>query len=148
MNDPPPASAEVAAVAEANDRFYRALEAADLAAMESLWLQTDWVRCVHPGWELLAGWPQVRESWARIFQHSRGLRVMPGDVAIRLAGDFAWVSCTEHLMIFDENSAAPVSVMTTATNLFQRVGGEWRMVLHHASPVPTVIPVNESETVQ
>ncbi|MFN7950014.1 MAG: nuclear transport factor 2 family protein [Blastocatellia bacterium] len=148
MNNQSPAAAEVAAVAEANDRFYRALEAADLAAMESLWLQADWVRCVHPGWEMLAGWPQVRESWARIFQNSRGLRVMPGDVAIRVTDDFAWVSCTEHLMIFYENSAAPVSVMTTATNLFQRSGGEWLMVLHHASPVPAVIPVSESETVQ
>ncbi|HWQ34250.1 MAG TPA: nuclear transport factor 2 family protein [Blastocatellia bacterium] len=147
INDRQPASAEMAAVEEVNDRFYRALEACELTAMEALWLHTEWVRCVHPGWELLVGWNQVRESWARIFQNSRGLRVMPSEVAVLIAGDFAWVSCTENLVIYYE-SGAPVSAVTTATNLFQRVSGEWLMVLHHASPVPASMPINESETVQ
>lgn len=139
---------DIAAVQQAHERFYRALEAADLAAMESLWLHTDQVRCVHPGWEALTGWAQVRQSWAGIFQNSRGLHVMPGEAFIYLMGDVAWACCTENLVIFYEDSPSPVAAVTTATNLFRRTGNEWRMVLHHASPVPSAMPINESETLQ
>jgi ketosteroid isomerase-like protein len=128
---------EELAVAEANERFYRALENNDLAAMEALWLHEDWVKCVHPGWELLAGWEQVRESWERIFNGATGMRVGATEVKIKLAGDFAWVSCTETLAIFLDCRSAPTSATTTATNLFYRERGQWRMALHHASQTPS-----------
>ncbi|MDQ3011608.1 MAG: nuclear transport factor 2 family protein, partial [Acidobacteriota bacterium] len=42
---------EYKAVKEANERFYRALENADLHAMAAIWLHDTWVKCVHPGWD-------------------------------------------------------------------------------------------------
>src|SRR5206468_1148625 len=51
-------------VEEANARFYRAFEALDLAEMEKVWAHGEHVKCVHPGWPLLAGWANVRASWA------------------------------------------------------------------------------------
>ena len=45
-----------AEVRDVNQKFYLALESLDLEAMENLWLHHEMVRCVHPGWPMLAGW--------------------------------------------------------------------------------------------
>ena len=47
---------ERARVEEANARFYRAFESLDLREMEGVWAKGEHVKCVHPGWGLLAGW--------------------------------------------------------------------------------------------
>jgi ketosteroid isomerase-like protein len=135
----------IEAVEQANKGFYRALEKADLEAMSSVWLHNDWVKCVHPGWDLIIGWEKVRESWAQIFGGNVGMRVAATDVDIKVEGDFALVSCYELLAVFVDRNKAPVSARTTATNLFQRVSGEWRMIHHHASQVLNAPLVNESE---
>jgi ketosteroid isomerase-like protein len=137
------ATIEHDAVYEANERFYRALEQADLELMSAIWLHSDWVKCVHPGWDLIVGWERVRESWRQIFEGNTGMRVAATDVEIKIEGDFALVSCYEMLAIFLNDARAPVSARTTATNLFQRVEAEWRMVHHHASQVPDAPMVND-----
>ena len=137
------ATIEHDAVYEANERFYRALEQADLELMSAIWLHSDWVKCVHPGWDLIIGWERVRESWRQIFEGNTGMRVAATDVEIKIEGDFALVSCYEMLAIFLNDARAPVSARTTATNLFQRVEAEWRMVHHHASQVPDAPMVND-----
>lgn len=136
------------AVAQANDRFYTALEAGDLEEMEAVWLHTDWVKCVHPGWNLIIGWDEVYDSWQRIFENSSGMRVSAREVRIRTHGDFAWVSCTENLAIFLDSSSAPVTATTTATNLFQRIDAAWLMVHHHASPTPASELIASTNTIQ
>jgi ketosteroid isomerase-like protein len=128
---------ELAALA-ANERFYRALETADLAAMEALWLHTDWVKCTHPGWDLCLGWEAIRQSWAQIFAVKSRMRVAATEVSITLENDFASISCLEQLAIFTNENSAPQAVTTNATNLFQRVAGEWRMIHHHASVMRNV----------
>lgn len=132
------------AVREANEQFYQALEQANLELMSAVWLHADWVKCVHPGWDLIVGWDQVRKSWQQIFEGNTGMRVAATDVQITIEGDFALVSCYEMLAVFLDNERAPVSVRTTATNLFQRAGGDWKMIHHHASQVPDAPLVNDS----
>lgn len=139
---------EVEGVAEANERFYRALENADPAEMSEVWLHADWVKCVHPGWDLITGWEKIYQSWEQIFANQTGMRVSATEVEITLEGDFALVSCYENLAIFLDSSSAPVSARTTATNLFQRVDGHWRMIHHHASQTPHAPLVTESDLVQ
>jgi ketosteroid isomerase-like protein len=121
----------------ANERFYRALESADFAAMEALWLHADWVKCTHPGWDVLIGWEAVRQSWAQIFAVKSRMRVAATEISLQLEGDTAYVSCCEQLAVFT-NDAAPLSVTTNAANLFQRVNGVWRMIHHHASRLPNL----------
>jgi ketosteroid isomerase-like protein len=135
----------IEAVEQANKSFYRALENADLEAMSSVWLHDSWVKCVHPGWDLIIGWEKVRESWRQIFGGNVGMRVAATDVEIEVKGDFALVSCYEMLAVFLDSNKAPVSARTTATNLFQLVAGQWRMIHHHASQVLNAPLVNESE---
>lgn len=136
---------EVEAVEQANERFYRALENADLDEMSAVWLHADWVKCVHPGWDLLIGWERVRASWEGIFAGATGMRVAAEEVEIRIEGDFALVSCYERLALFLDRTSAPTAVRTTATNLFQRGAGAWLMIHHHASPVPDAPAVTEHE---
>jgi ketosteroid isomerase-like protein len=128
-------------VEQANERFYRALENGDLDEMSEVWLQEDWVRCVHPGWDLIIGWDEIYQSWEQIFSAPAGMRVSATDVEIKIEGDFALASCNENIALFLDGKSAPVTARTTATNLFQRIGDRWRMVHHHASQVSNASPI-------
>ena len=118
----------------ANARFYAALVQADLAAMTELWHHGPATECVHPGWDRLRGWPTIEQSWARIFQHQGPLPVQPSDLLVHWQGDMAWVTCYENITL-QEGATQQISQML-ATNVFERIEGHWRMVIHHASPAP------------
>ena len=134
------------AIEDANTKFYRALESGDLERMEDVWAHEDWVRCVHPGWDLLTGWQRVRESWQMIFDGGQKMRASPSDVWVHNTGEFGVVTCTENITVFNEASFD--SAQATATNLFVRRQDRWLMVHHHASPIPTIVPDTSSDTIQ
>ena len=127
-----------AAVAEANDAFYAALSAADITAMSDVWFPADWAECVHPGWTSLRGWEAIREGWRTIFDNGVPVMVSTSEVRVRLLGDVAWVSCVERIAANDGEQIH--TSLAQATNLFVRHDGRWRMVVHHASPVPFATP--------
>ena len=137
------------AVREANRRFYQAFAALDLEQMDEVWLHEDWVECVHPGWDLLLGWEEVRESWARIFSNTQRMKVNISSVWVRVEGEVAWLACTEHVTTTFEHGFDQALVQ--ATNIFvQRNAApgapgrasspQWHMVAHHASPLPVAQP--------
>ena len=142
--------AEEREVRDANDRFYRALNDLDLGGMDRIWSHASFVRCVHPGWELIVGWEAVRASWEGIFQGSSGgpsHSVETADVSVHIAAEFGWVSCIERITFSrlpGRSGGGSSASLAVATNLFQRsTGGEevgWRMILHHASLLPLVVP--------
>ena len=122
------------ALRHANRRFYAAFEAMDIEALAEVWAHEDWVQCVHPGWELLLGWEEVRESYVRIFSNTRRMKMALGAVWIRSEGDVGWVACTEQVTSafaegFDD-------ALVQATNIFIKRDGEWKLVAHHGSPLP------------
>lgn len=125
-------------VAEANAAFYDALTNRDLVAMERLWFPADWVECVHPGMGPLRGFEAVHESWALLFAAAGSLMVAPTNVQVRLVGDVAWVGCEERISNWSEGRM--LASAAHATNIFVRHDDAWRMVVHHASPVPFVSP--------
>lgn len=133
-------------VEAANAAFYRALESGVLERMEAVWAHDEWVRCVHPGWEMIVGWARVRESWETIFEGGQHMRASPSEVSVRVLGDLAWVSCLENITVFNESSFD--SAQAAATNLFVRHDAGWLMVLHHASPIPMIIPDAASDVIQ
>lgn len=123
------------AVRASNRRFYAAFESLDLAGMEAVWAHDDAVECVHPGSDLLLGWDEVRERWARIFSNTKRVRVVLNGELVRVEGNVGWVACTAHITTalaedFDE-------AVVQATNVFIQHHGDWLLVVHHASPVPT-----------
>ncbi|HSF05881.1 MAG TPA: nuclear transport factor 2 family protein [Methylomirabilota bacterium] len=127
MNDP------LAAVDEANRRFYRAFEALDLSEMEKVWARGEHVKCVHPGWPLLSGWAAVRASWEAIFDGTGEIRFTIGDVQIAVLGELAWVTCTENILSQAGDRVAVTAVL--ATNIFEHSAEGWLLVHHHASHV-------------
>jgi ketosteroid isomerase-like protein len=117
--------------------FYRCLETLDMACMEGLWLQEDWVRCIHPGWDVLVGWETVRESWEQIFASTHWIRVAPTAVDIHVLGRTGIVACSENITTTSDGDLG--MAVAQATNIFLRTREGWKMVVHHASPAPVVI---------
>jgi ketosteroid isomerase-like protein len=129
----PPTTSETEGVRRANLSFYRAFESLEAAKMQEIWLHSTRVQCTHPGWRRLVGYAAVMDSWERIFENTFEMSFDLTGVEISIAGDLAWVVCTENITsrTYDGVSRSQVE----ATNLFERHGGQWRMVHHHGSPV-------------
>jgi ketosteroid isomerase-like protein len=133
-------------VEAANRQFYKILDSASLEAMDQIWLHEDWVRCVHPGWDVLIGWKDVRESWDKIFQGDQKMRVSPDDVSVCPIGGAALVTCIENIILFQ--GADFDSRQTIATNVFINKEGRWLMAHHHASAIPLIMPDPATDTIQ
>ena len=135
---------EIARVLEANREFYAALERRNFGEMETCWSHGDDVACTHPGWHRLDGWEEVSRSWQAIFANSRPWRVRcEGERAI-VDGELAVVFCLENL---EAIGAQGDPARMQATNVFRRENETWKMVHHHASPMPEVEASEEEDTV-
>ncbi len=135
-----------AKVKEANARFYEAVSSQSLTEIEAVWSHASWIKCVHPGWELLVGWQQVRESWENIFRNAEYLRITISNVAIQIHGEVAWVVCTEN--IASAHEANYQTATAQATNIYHKIEGAWLLVHHHASPASVNEPVEAPQTIQ
>ncbi len=120
-------------VEQANEAFYRAFESLDIKKMDEVWVREDYVTCIHPGWSLRSGWPTVRDSWVMIFNNTFTMRFRLSDIMVQVAGDVAWVLCTENITNSPEGDGQESRVL--ATNLYERQQGRWLMIHHHGSPV-------------
>lgn len=132
-------STDDAAVRRMNQAFYDAFEAQDLDAMSDVWDHGDDVVCTHPGWETLHGWGAVAGSWYALFEADVPLQFIVTNERVRIEGDLAWVTVDENLL--DQADRDMKGATVAAVNLFRRQGGDWRMVLHHGSPVVAATPV-------
>ena len=122
---------DVNAVKAANLRFYEAFGSLDIDLMERVWETSDRVLCIHPGWQLLMGWEEVRKSWERIFYNTTLMHFTITGAQVIIQGDSTWVSCIENITSVVDARATNLAVQ--ATNIFVRGEGGWRMVHHHAS---------------
>lgn len=120
-------------VEQANEAFYRAFESLDIKKMDEVWAREDYVTCIHPGWSLRSGWPSVRDSWVMIFNNTFSMQFRLSDIMVQVAGDVAWVLCTENIMNSPGGEGQESRVI--ATNLYERHHGQWLMIHHHGSPV-------------
>ena len=112
-----------------NQAFYDAHEQRDLVAMSRVWEHSDRACCIHPGWPILRTWPLIEESWRRIFAGAGRNQFIVTNAELHVLGDVAWVSLDENLV------DAGMTGTVAATNVFARSGTEWKMILHHGSPV-------------
>ena len=122
-----------ATVREANEAFYRAFEAMDVEQMAQSWVQSDATVCVHPGWDTLHGWPQIRESWRTIFANTGYMRFNASDVRIQIMEETACVSCIEN--IFTVIDGMTIHSRVACTNIFVWREERWLLLIHHGSPI-------------
>ncbi|HLC27422.1 MAG TPA: nuclear transport factor 2 family protein [bacterium] len=120
-------------VKEVNRQFYRAFESLDLEVMEKIWVKDSRAQCIHPGWPLMKGWNEVRESWSRIFSNTQFIKFTLGEVHVTLQGDWALVICLENILTLSGGGLTESTVLTT--NIFIEEEGVWYLVHHHGSPL-------------
>ncbi|KAM0870304.1 hypothetical protein ACQ4PT_040098 [Festuca glaucescens] len=115
----------------ANAQFYDAFRDGDLAAMHALWAKGDHVYVVHPSAGRIAGYETVMRSWEMVCDadYEFPLRFDLQDVEVHVRGDLGYVTCLEMVKTRGSGSWGK----QIATNVFEKVGGEWRMCIHHAS---------------
>src|SRR5579862_5132948 len=121
------------AVVKANREFYRAFESLDMEQMEKVWLKDRQIVCIHPGWRKLSGWGPVMQSWERIFDSVFEMEFELGEVDVMVGDDLAVAVVEENLTQRGYDGVTRTQVL--ATNVFERVGNQWFLVMHHGSPV-------------
>ncbi len=119
---------------ETEAAFYKALEQADLDAMMDVWADVDNIACVHPMGPRLEGPGEISESWRRIFQNGAKMRFRISDVQALSDGDVAVHVLHENITVASRDGESTV----LATNVYRRIDDGWYMVLHHASPAPSL----------
>lgn len=120
----------------ANEKFYKAFNARDLSAMKEIWSSHQNVTCVHPGWSPLNGFEPIIDSWQGIFKNSGNMDIQISDINMLTSNDLAWVSCVEKLYTIASHGVLASKVFST--NLFKLNQDGWKMIMHHASPLPSM----------
>ena len=120
-------------VTRTNEAFYKAFESLDVTAMDKIWAQQEYVTCIHPGWSIRVGWPAVRDSWVVIFNNTFSMEFQLTELQVQVAADVAWVICTEN--ISSRVGETTQNSRVVATNLYERIGEEWKIIHHHGSPL-------------
>ena len=118
---------------DAETAFYEAFERADLAAMMAVWAASDDIVCIHPTGPRLQGFEAVRDSWMQIFAGGSQLRVRTTEVK-KFEGQSVAVHSVVEVLTAPGQQGAPQSVL--ATNVYELGDAGWRMVVHHAAPMP------------
>ena len=119
-----------------NEKFYKAFNARDLSAMKEIWSSHQNVTCVHPGWSPLNGFEPIIDSWQGIFKNSGNMDIQISDINMLTSNDLAWVSCVEKLYTIASHGVLASKVFST--NLFKLNQDGWKMIMHHASPMPSM----------
>jgi len=118
---------------DAETAFYEAFERADLPGMMSVWAEANDIVCVHPTGPRLLGFEAVRASWGQIFAGGSQLRVQTTEVK-KFDGQSVAVRSVVEVLSAPGQQGAPQSVL--ATNVYELGDRGWRMVVHHAAPMP------------
>lgn len=120
------------AVLAANARFYDAFREGDLAAMRSVWAKGGHVYVVHPSAGRIGGHETVMRSWEMVCDadHEFPLRLELQEVEVHVRGDMGYVTCLELVKTRGSGGSWGKQI---ATNVFEKVGDEWLMCVHHAS---------------
>ncbi|MCL7021706.1 hypothetical protein MKW94_004242 [Papaver nudicaule] len=116
------------AIMNINAEFYNIIRDRSLPRMGGLWLNADYVKCVHASGELFSGYDAVMESWQLAFNWGQGVAYAVRDVKTRVFTDMAWVTMKAYL---DDLETGPFNV----SNVYEFHKGQWYLVHHHCSVI-------------
>ncbi|KAD6119670.1 hypothetical protein E3N88_10941 [Mikania micrantha] len=120
-----------AAVLAANTRFYNSFRNGDLAAMQALWSKSENSCVVHPGVSGISGYELVMGSWEYVWaDYEFPLSIEVRDVQVYVRGDMGYVRCVEMVRTSGKSWGKQF-----ATNVFEKINGQWFICVHHASHV-------------
>ncbi|MBD2604252.1 nuclear transport factor 2 family protein [Scytonema hofmannii FACHB-248] len=116
-----------------NTAFYRAFEKKDIEAMSVVWSQGTGSLCIHPGWNVLRGWKQVRTSWEQIFKNTAYIEINTDIITTEVRDNIACIVLVENVLQVIEGRR--IQAQSMATNVFELLGGKWYLIHHHGSPI-------------
>jgi len=130
-------TADIEAVKAASKGFYSTLSVLDDgSAMGKVWARTPYVTYVGPqSKSIIVGWDAQKQYWDDFNKHFLQRTVSLVDDRIHINGNLAWE-------IGVETGQAQMKDGTTrkvdwiVTNVYEKLGGQWLMVSHHAQPRP------------
>ena len=131
---PPP---DVEAVKAASQAFYSALSVLDDgSAMGNVWARAPYVTYVGPvSKSIIVGWDAQKEFWndfnKRFSQRTASLIYEH----IHVNGNLAWEIGVETGQVRMKDGTTR-KVDWIATNVYEKLAGQWLMVSHHAQPRP------------
>jgi len=111
--------------------FYRAFNAADLAGLESVWLDFPTPSMDNPIGGIRRGWSEIAEGYTNLFQGQAKVHVTFHDYTSQGGDDW-------HLFVGRERGtcktpAQTLNVAFRTTRWFVRKNGNWRQLHHHGS---------------
>jgi len=113
--------------------FYEALEHADLDGLMALWSDDEEIVYIPPGGTRLAGHHAVRTAWRETFANGP-VHARPTKPQTMQTPSVAIHSVIEQVLV--NNGGATAVVNLVASNVYVKGPNGWRLVLHHASPLP------------
>lgn len=118
---------------EAENAFYAAFSRGDLEAMRDIWLDASYTSCVHPMGDRLLGTPAIIKSWETILKNTGDVIIELSDLSVHEGPQTAIHTLIENIHVQDETEKM---FQFIATNVYEQTSAGWKMILHHASPMP------------
>ena len=128
-------SSEIDAVQAANQAFYSAFSARDVAAMQKVWSNDASIQNIGPANKSVTmGWDKIGKGFEGLFDAYPELTASM-EPQIKIVGVVAWATGIEQVQRKDKAGASS-SAKNLVTNIFQKQDGRWLMVHHHSSRIP------------
>jgi ketosteroid isomerase-like protein len=129
-------------VREASKQFYAALNSmlsGKAGSMSDIWSHNPSVITMHPIGGREVGWDAVNGSFEGVSQLASGGQVELKDQLIGSTDDMAYETGIEYGQA--ELAGNQVTINHRVTNIYQREGGAWKIVLHHGDIAPAMLEV-------
>lgn len=121
------------AILAVNQAFYRAFEKRDIEAIGAILSKGIGTVCIHPGRSAIKGFDNIRNSWDLIFKNTSYIEIDLDIITTEISGDIGYIVLVENLM--QVSGGRRIKAQSMATNIFERMGGNWYMIHHHGSPL-------------
>ncbi|KAI3812815.1 hypothetical protein L1987_17527 [Smallanthus sonchifolius] len=118
------------AIVNINQIFFDIIRERSLPEMGRLWLNADYVKCIHASGAFFTGYNGVLGSWQMAFNWDAAVNIQVRDVRSRVLPGVAWVTMKAYVGM--EHNTHHMSM----TNVFELHNGQWFMVHHHSSDIP------------
>lgn len=135
----PPAQAQQTSDLErvhaASRQFVAAIVARDIDAMDAAWAHESYASFVGPlSTTVVVGWGGVRQAWQMRFGQFDRVTISTETPHIRISGEAAWAVGMEKIELLRKDGKT-ISFDAFVTNVFEKMGGQWLLVAHQATPV-------------
>lgn len=130
---------DYAAVKEANEKFFSALNAmfaGDPTPMQDVWWQTEDVVYMGTDGNYLVGWKATYANWEKKAAQNMGGHAKAEQVETTIVGNMAVTS--QYIVASKETNGQQREVKPRATSIFRKQDGVWKMICHHVDVIPTL----------